>query len=86
MTTLSIFGISGSLSNPSQTPLFGFLNALTLPTAIYAAEGDFSNYAIGSSVIHERIERVANEALIQLTRHSLPASPDEVFAPKAVVA
>ncbi|WP_045835112.1 FMN reductase [Hyphomicrobium sp. 99] len=67
-------------------PLFGFLNALTLPTAVYATEGDFSNYAIGSSAIHERIERVANEALIQLTRHSRPASPDAVSPPKAVVA
>lgn len=30
-------------------PLFGFFNALTLPTSIYATETDFADYEITSS-------------------------------------
>jgi FMN reductase len=48
-------------------PLFGFLNALTLPTSIYAVEADFKNYSVSNPRIDERIERVADEALRHLS-------------------
>ncbi|CCB63377.1 FMN reductase [Hyphomicrobium sp. MC1] len=55
-------------------PLFGFLNALTLPTAIYAIESDFSNYRLTNDAVRERIDRSVAEAVIQLTRHRIPKS------------
>jgi FMN reductase len=48
-------------------PLFGFLNALTLPTSIYAVEADFKNYSVSNPRIDERMERVADEALRHLS-------------------
>lgn len=42
-------------------PLFGFFNALTLPTSIYATETDFADYEITSAVVRERIERAVSE-------------------------
>jgi len=49
-------------------PLFGFLNALTLPTSVYAVEADFSSYSLVRPEIHERIERIASEVILHLPR------------------
>ncbi len=54
-------------------PLFGFLNALTLPTAIYAVESDFSNYVLANDAVRERINRSVAEAVIQLARNQPPS-------------
>ncbi|MFT3731806.1 MAG: FMN reductase [Hyphomicrobium sp.] len=55
-------------------PLFGFLNALTLPTAIYAVESDFSNYLLTNDAVRERIDRSVAEAVVQLARYQSPQS------------
>jgi FMN reductase len=44
-------------------PLFGFFRAQTLPTAIYAVEGDFDNGVLVSESIKDRIGRAAAEAV-----------------------
>jgi len=44
-------------------PLFGFFNALAVPTAIYATEADFHDYRLADPVTAERIDRAVNEAV-----------------------
>ena len=57
-------------------PLFGFFNALTLPTTIYATEADFRDFQITSPAVHDRIERAVWEAAGVLdARLSLTFSP-----------
>ncbi|MGO4844013.1 NAD(P)H-dependent oxidoreductase, partial [Rhizobiaceae sp. 2RAB30] len=38
-------------------PLFGFFEAATLPTAVYATDRDFSDGVLVSAAIRERAER-----------------------------
>ncbi|MBY5716996.1 FMN reductase [Rhizobium leguminosarum] len=53
--------LHGLMIEHQLRPLFGFFNALTLPTAIYATEIDFTNYEITSPAVRERIERAVSE-------------------------
>ena len=43
-------------------PLFGFFEALTMPTAVYASDRDFSEGALISEAIRVRAEQAVNEA------------------------
>lgn len=52
----------GLVTEHQLRPLFGFLNALTLPTTVYAVESDFDDYRISTARLGERIARVAEEA------------------------
>lgn len=65
----------GLVTEHQLRPLFGFLNAQTLPTTVYAVEPDFDNYRLAAAKIGERVERVADEA----ARH-LRLVPDAVRA------
>jgi FMN reductase len=56
----------GLVTEHQLRPLFGFLNALTLPTTVYAVESDFQNYALTNTRISERIARLVEEAALQL--------------------
>ena len=56
----------GLVTEHQLRPLFGFLNALTLPTSVYAVESDFDDYHVSAAKIGERIARVADEAAFQL--------------------
>jgi FMN reductase len=60
--------LHGLVTEHQLRPLFGFLNALTLPTTVYAVEADFENYHVATAAIHERIDRVAAEAVRQIPR------------------
>ncbi|RWL17901.1 MAG: FMN reductase [Mesorhizobium sp.] len=42
-------------------PLFGFFMAHTLPSAVYAADRDFSDYRLASEPIHRRAEQAVAE-------------------------
>lgn len=42
-------------------PLFGFFMAHTLPTAVYAADRDFSDYRLASDPIQRRAEQAVDE-------------------------
>ena len=56
----------GLVTEHQMRPLFGFLNALTLPTTVYAVESDFDDYRVTTAKIGERIARAADEAVLQL--------------------
>ncbi|GAB7541575.1 FMN reductase [Cupriavidus ulmosensis] len=43
-------------------PLFGFLQALTLPIGVYGSPGDFQNYQVSSAALAERIRLAADRA------------------------
>lgn len=67
--------LHGLVTEHQLRPLFGFFNALTLPTAIYATETDFAEYGITSSDVHERIERAVSELAQVLTATDQTAAP-----------
>ena len=56
----------GLVTEHQLRPLFGFLNALTLPTTVYAVATDFEDYRVATAKIGERIERIADEAAMYL--------------------
>jgi FMN reductase len=67
-------------------PLFGFFNALTVPTTIYATEQDFADFKIINPGIHARIARAARESVELLpSRKSTAASVSDV-SPSAIPA
>ncbi|WP_353232347.1 FMN reductase [Pseudomonas helleri] len=43
-------------------PLFSFFQALTLPVGVYASERDFTNYAVTSQALLDRIKLAAERA------------------------
>lgn len=49
-------------------PLFGFFSALTLPTAIYAGERDFTDGALSDPDLKARVARAALELDLALNR------------------
>lgn len=53
--------LHGLMTEHQLRPLFGFFNALSLPTAIYATEADFTDYYISNTAVHERINRAVSE-------------------------
>jgi FMN reductase len=61
-------------------PLFGFFNALTLPTTIYALEGDFQEYQIGKAELAERLKRAAIEFAELLEARSAKRLPEAALA------
>jgi FMN reductase len=56
-------------------PLFSFFGAFTVPTGIYANEGDFTDYELTNLAVCQRIERAVGEAvdLVHRTSFSDPA-------------
>ncbi len=61
--------LHGLMIEHQLRPLFGFFNALTLPTAVYATEADFADYGIANPAVLDRIERAVSELA-----HILPAA------------
>ena len=59
-------------------PLFGFFEALTIPTAVYAAESDFAAGALADAAVIERVATASAQlsALLgQRTGHAFNAAP-----------
>lgn len=56
--------LHGLVTEHQLRPLFGFLNAWTLPTTVYAVESDFEDYVLTSRKVSERIDRIAEEAAL----------------------
>jgi FMN reductase len=52
----------GLVLEHAMRPLFGFLGALTLPTTVYAVEGDFAGFTLASSKVRDRALQAADEA------------------------
>lgn len=44
-------------------PLFGFFEALTMPTAVYASDKDFADGILASGPVLDRVRRAVNEAV-----------------------
>jgi FMN reductase len=53
--------LHGLVTEHQLRPLFGFFNALTLPTTIFALESDFQDYQIGRLELAARIKQAATE-------------------------
>ncbi len=51
-------------------PLFGFFQSLALPVGVYALDSDFTDYAVSSEQLAERIDKAIERAL-PLVRSSL---------------
>jgi FMN reductase len=51
-------------------PLFAYLRALVVPTAVYAAASDWGATSTSEGALAERIERAATELADQLSRRS----------------
>jgi FMN reductase len=75
--------LHGLVTEHQLRPLFGFLNALTLPTTIYAVETDFLDYRVASAKILDRLDRAIDEALRQLDRRG---GDGEAAAPRRALA
>jgi FMN reductase len=71
--------LHGLMTEHQLRPLFGFFNALTLPTSIYATETDFAGYEITSPVVHERVERAVSELaqVLPVSNHTAAARAHE---------
>jgi FMN reductase len=76
--------LHGLVTEHQLRPLFGFLNALTLPTTVYAVETDFLDYRVSSQKILDRADRSVIEALTQLDRRR--ANSSERLRPRAASA
>ncbi|MBB3659889.1 FMN reductase [Rhizobium sp. BK650] len=57
-------------------PLFGFFMSHTLPTAVYASDRDFADYAVTSDQLSKRIDEVISEieAFFPIARPALDAA------------
>lgn len=55
-------------------PLFGFFRALTVPSAVYAADADFDGLALRSDTLRARIQEAAGQAAALLAARP-PAVP-----------
>lgn len=53
--------LHGLVTEHQLRPLMSFFNALTVPTAVYATEADFSDFQLTSPAILARIERAVGE-------------------------
>jgi FMN reductase len=53
--------IHGLVTEHELRPLLGFFGALTVPTAIYAAEADFDEFTLTSAAVFERIGHAADD-------------------------
>lgn len=67
--------LHGLVTEHQLRPLFGFLNALTLPTTIYATEDDFADYRLVNPKIIDRIARATGEAVAQLSLRDASVAP-----------
>lgn len=70
--------LHGLVTEHQLRPLFGFFNALTVPTTVYATEDDFRDYRITNPQIAVRIERAVGEAARLVAGE--PARPVEALA------
>ncbi|MBP2448555.1 FMN reductase [Rhizobium leguminosarum] len=53
--------LHGLMLEHQLRPLFGFFNAMTVPTAVYALEDDFANHQLTNPAVLERIDRAIEE-------------------------
>lgn len=65
--------LHGLVTEHQLRPMFGFFNALTVPTTIYAVEADFRDYRLVNPAIADRIDRVVTEVVTLLAADTATA-------------
>lgn len=61
-------------------PLFGFFNALQVPTAVYGSDPDFTGYALSDEAVRARAAQAGAELAALATRGALPGTRHEQTA------
>ena len=61
-------------------PLFGFFNALQVPTTVYGSDADFADYAVSDSALRGRAAQAGAELAALATRGILPGIRHEPTA------
>jgi FMN reductase len=72
--------LHGLMTEHQLRPLFGFFNALTLPTTIFALESDFRDHEIATPELAARTKRAANEFAELITTTSARSVPQSALA------
>jgi FMN reductase len=90
-TPVILTATGGNLSHSLVTehelrPLFGFFGALSLPTALYATESDFDNYALVSDAMTKRVALAAKEAIDVLRPRARAPRSERAAVPAAASA
>lgn len=76
--------LHGLVMEHQLRPLFGFFRAHTMPSAIYATEVDFDQYALTSAAVLDRIDRAADEVARLMAGHPVTVSNRRAGAVAAV--
>jgi FMN reductase len=87
-TPIILTATGGNLTHSLVTehelrPLFGFFGALSLPTALYATESDFNNYALASDAMKHRVALAAKEAIDVLRPRARAPRSERAAVPAA---
>jgi FMN reductase len=72
--------LHGLVTEHQLRPLFGFFNARTMPTTIFALESDFQNYRVERPELVARIKRAAAEIAEWLTTQTVGQGARAAFA------
>jgi FMN reductase len=72
--------LHGLVTEHQLRPLFGFFNALTLPTTIFALESDFRDHEIATSELAFRTKRAASEFANLIAATSTRSIPQSALA------
>jgi FMN reductase len=72
--------LHGLMTEHQLRPLFGFFNALTLPTTIFALESDFRDHEIATPELAARTKRAANEFAELIAATSTRSVPQSALA------
>jgi FMN reductase len=72
--------LHGLVTEHQLRPLFGFFNARTMPTTIFALESDFQNYRLERPELVARIKRAAAEIAEWLTTQTAGQGARAAFA------
>jgi FMN reductase len=72
--------LHGLVTEHQLRPLFGFFNARTMPTTIFALESDFQNYRVERPELVARIKRAAAEIAEWLTTQTVGEGARAAFA------
>jgi len=65
----------------SLRPLFGFFTALSVPTAVYASDGDFKDGRLVEAGVATRAAQAANQLVALLDASASGASPEQASSP-----
>jgi FMN reductase len=72
--------LHGLMTEHQLRPLFGFFNALTLPTTIFALESEFRDHEIATPELAARTKRAANEFAELIAATSTRSVPQSALA------